>query len=148
MRAAWYTVSRAHVEFCMTDNNMLNVSAEGPRKFWTFVLLGFAFYLTFDTPFLLGVWYPELFVSRVHVRAHATLYVKPHACAHVSCAKIIFGSPYKINSSTSEFVECGIALDLWGGNTVFLTSNYSFFLIFKSPRFVRKVYSVDITIWF
>ena len=33
VRVARRTVSRAHVEFCMTDNNMLNVSAEGPRMF-------------------------------------------------------------------------------------------------------------------
>ena len=39
----------------------------------------FKFVLTFDTPFLLAVWYPRLFVSR----AHAKLYVKPH----VTCAR-------------------------------------------------------------
>ena len=32
-RTVWHVHVRAHVEFCMTDNYMLNVSAEGPRMF-------------------------------------------------------------------------------------------------------------------
>ena len=55
----------------------------------------FKFVLTFDTPFLLALWYPGLFVSR----AHAKLYVKPHVTCARETLKMIFGSPI-YNSST------------------------------------------------